>query len=315
LTRILDREIEVKQMRTASVIVFFAALILTLSAIGCAENDDSTEAPDVQVEDVPAATEDAVDAAVEEDIVLEKEVAVEEDLAPEDLGPPDEEAPTVSLDIEPLTALQNNAELPVEWSDNVGIAKAELLIDGEVACEIDVATKVADTSGQEPGQHELAVKVYDAAGNTAETESVAVMLAGPGEFLPFSDSFTIPIIPGWGGKQLKVFDFATEVKDEKGHVAMPSDMTKTVLYFKWEGSDPDSAWELGLDLGTGTCPHSGVLLAFSDHEGEEGFVELEYEDAGNALPTGKWFAHLRFTDGLDHKGETVTMILLWLALP
>jgi hypothetical protein len=86
-------------------------------------------------------------------------------------------------------------------------------------------------------------------------------------------------------------------------------------FFKWEGST-DSEWELGFDIGTGGCPHSGQLLAAADYVGANGMEMLGYADpAGKDLAPDTWFAHVRFTDGLEHKGESVTLHVLWLALP
>jgi len=263
----------------------------------------------------------AEDMTTGEDIPAEEDLAVEGDVSPveddvaavdEYTGPPDEEDPTVEWEPVPYSAFAGETTIDATWSDNVGVTSIVVLVDGESGGSVNPETKVMNTGHAASGLRELVLQVSDAAGNTVETTPVLAMLAGEGTFLEFTDSFQLPLIPGWGGHQQTVFDFATEVEDAKAHVQMPEGMTKVIAYMKWEN---ETEWDLGLDIGTGTCPHQGKKLAFQDLKAAEGYIALEYEDDGNDLPATTWFAHIRFTDGLEHKGESIIFNVLMLALP
>ncbi len=268
-------------------------------------------------EDVAAAeetTEAGDDVAPDEDLAeAPEDVATAEDAAEETAEPPvdDDENPEVTSELVAYAALQGIDTLPMTWTDNIGVAKVEVYVDGELACEADVETGEMDATAVEPGKHSLHVKVLDGAGNAVETEPVEVMMAGPGQFLPFADGFMMPIIPGWGSSQTTVFDFADSVEDAKGHVALPAGMTKVVAYLMW---DEEAEWELGYDVGLGACPDHGTKLASQDLKAAQGWIELPYED-GLELASTTWFAHIRFLDGLEHKGDSVIYHALFLALP
>lgn len=298
-------------MRTKVLGTLAALLLISLASMACDKGSDDEKSQDVAA-DTTAGDEDV---ASTDDQAGGEEDAVVEDLqaADEPQGPPDEELPEVTFSVEDYTALQGIDTIEATWTDNVGVATVEYYVDGELAGEVDLPTGELDTTAATPGKHELSLKVLDAAGNMVETDSAIVMLAGPGKFLPFTDTFTLEMVPGWGSYQQSVFDFVEEVEDAKGHIEMPDHMHKTICWMMWEN---EKSWDLGLDIGTGTCPHQGVKLAFDDFAGETGTMEVPYEDPdGASLQTGYWFAHVRFTDGLEHKGENITFHTLFWAGP
>jgi len=228
--------------------------------------------------------------------------------------PVDDEPPVADLSsIVPWSAIPATTILQGTWSDNVGIVKAEYLIDGVVAGEIDPVGKVLETSGQEPGDHDLAFKLYDAAGNVMQTEPVKVVLQGNGQFLKYTDVFLGESIPGWGMYEQSVPENATSVYDVKGHVTMPAGMGRALVYLKWDAA---TVWDLGFDIGTGNCPDSGQKLASDDLKAHSGVILIDYMDPKySKLKEGKWFAHIRFTDGASHKGETIGLNSLFLVAP
>lgn len=296
--------------------IYLVALTFLLAAgmsfVACDNSDDKSDdvkatadiaAGDVQ-EDVAAQTDAAVP---ESEIEPEEEVRVVE----EDLGPPDLEPPVSTFAVEPYTAFQGIADIEASWwSDDVGVTNVEVYVDEQLAGEIDLVTNQMDTTAQAPGKHQLFLKIYDGAGNMTQTDEVTVMLAGPGQFLPFEDGFEYDIVPGWKSHQQPVFDFSEEVEDTKGHVTVPAARKKAVCWAMW---DEDVAWDMGLDIGTGVCPHKGVKLASDDLKAKQGWMEVVYEDeAGADLSAEVWFAHLRYTDGLEHKGGKITYhVLFW----
>jgi hypothetical protein len=291
--------------------ILAAVLLLSLAGMACDKGSDSEKSEDVAAEDTAASDEDVTST---EDQVGAQDSAVEDlQAADEAEGPPDEELPEVTFGVQDYTALQGIDTIEATWTDNVGVDRVEYYVDGELAGEVDLLTDELDTSAATPGEHELSLKVFDAAGNMVESDTAIVMLAGPGKFLPFTDAFTLEMVPGWGSYQQSVFEFVEEVEDAKGHIEMPDHMQKTICWMMWEN---EKSWDLGLDIGTGTCPHQGVKLAFDDLAGETGTMEVPYEDPdGEALQTGFWFAHVRFTDGLEHKGEKLTFHSLFWAGP
>jgi len=299
-------------MKTNLFVVITMALSLALAGMACDKGSDDENSEDVTT-DVAAGDEDVVNQ--EDAVEAEEDLAEEEDLqaADEPQGPPDEENPECTFEVVEYTALQGIDTIEATWTDNIGVAKVEVYVDGELVSEVNLETDELDTTAATPGKHDLSLKVYDAAGNMVETETATVMLAGPGKFFAFEDTFTLEMVPGWGSYQQSVFDFVEEVEDAKGHIDMPDNMKKAACWMMWEN---EKSWDLGLDIGTGTCPHKGVKLAFDDLAGESGWMEVPYEDPdGASLETGYWFAHVRFTDGLEHKGEDIILHALFWAGP
>lgn len=257
--------------------------------------DDTVEAGDDTVEPGDDAVEPGDDTTLPGD-----------DTVPADPNPPE-----VSLTLTRYAAISGVIDLDCSWTDDVEVVKVEILIDGEAVGELDLGTRATfDTTVVEPGVHGLSLLASDAAGNTTETEAIHAIFAGNGEFLPIEDTWFDGVLPGWSGFSLAIPE-AGEVDHQKGHVTVPEDMGEVRGYLYWKSVDP---WEFTLDIGTGTCPHSGVLLATGQNKAPDWLLEVIYTDPAG-VPGGTWFAHLDPMDYVDHRGESIQLDVLMLTIP
>ncbi|MBN2800654.1 MAG: hypothetical protein JXX28_16040 [Deltaproteobacteria bacterium] len=73
----------------------------------------------------------------------------------------------------------------------------------------------------------------------------------------------------------------------------------------WE----DPAWGFDLDLGTGTCPHSGTTWLHVEGAGSPVVGEVIAADYEDGLATGPWFAHIALQPGDHAVGDTAEYTL------
>jgi len=224
---------------------------------------------------------------------------------------PDTTPPQVTLNVAPYTAVEGFYAVPATWSDDVGVVKVALMLDGQSAGDVEISTKIIDSTRLAPGLHKLSLQVTDGAGNVANSAEFPVVMVGQGKVLPYKDVWTATKTPGWSGFDLDVAADADSVEDVKAHVDVASGMSKAMVYFLWKGF---TAWTLGFDIGAGECPDNGTKLASKDVTGGEGVSEVAHTiDTG--LTVGQWFGHVRFPDGGNHKGEKLHVESLFLVLP
>lgn len=234
-----------------------------------------------------------------------------------DSADPDTAPPQVTLNVTAYSVVQGFYAVPATWSDDVGVVKATLVLDGEPAGDVEVTTKIIDVTTLAPGLHKMSLLVSDAAGNVAKSAELPVICAGQGKILAYKDAWTAApaaasTVPGWSGFDLTVpGDAEGALEDAKAHVDVPAGMKKATVYFRWKGA---TAWTLGFDMGTGECPDSGTKLASKDEAGAEGISEVTHSmDAG--LTAGQWFGHVRFPEGGNHKNEKLHVESLYLVVP
>jgi fibronectin type 3 domain-containing protein len=93
----------------------------------------------------------------------------------------DTTAPTVSITspTNGQTGLSGNVTIAANASDNVGIAKVEIYIDGALLASdtTNPYTAVWNASAASNGTHVITAKAYDTAGNTANSSSVSVTVS------------------------------------------------------------------------------------------------------------------------------------------
>ena len=278
------------------------AIALAAAACGSGNDDGSGTPADVTVEPGDDTVEPGDDTVEPRDDTVEPG----DDTVPADPNPPE-----VSLTLTRYAAISGIIDLDCSWSDDVEVVKVEVLIDGEPVGELDLDTRATfDTTVVPPGAHGLSLRASDAAGNTTETEAIHAIFAGKGEFLQFEDAWFDGILPGWAGFSL-VIPEAGEVDHQKGHVTVPDGTGEVRGYLYWKSQHD---WEFTLDIGTGTCPHSGVLLATEQHKAHEWLLEVIYTDPAGA-PGGAWFAHVDPMDYTDHGGESIQLDLIMLVVP
>jgi DUF971 family protein len=97
-------------------------------------------------------------------------------------GGPDTEDPTVSITTPPSGAtVSGNVTVTANASDNVGVTRTELLVDGTSVAQ-DTSAPYSftwSTTSTTNGSHQLVVRAFDAAGNSADSGAVTVTVANP----------------------------------------------------------------------------------------------------------------------------------------
>jgi len=288
----------------SNIIVAAVALVALAMAVGCGGSDES--GVDTIVAEDTTIAEDAV---IDDDTIeLEEDVLVQLDTV-EVL---DELAPVVGLMPVPYTAVQGDVQFALEIEDDSEIASIMVLLDGEEAGSLNLDDMSIDTSSWPWGVHQVAFVVADEFDNSTTTEEVPLMCAGPGLFLDYLDGWPEGDTPGWGYFLNFVPEGATSVYDSKAHVQVPNNAKQAVAFLRWS---EDVSWNLGFDIGTGSCPDSGTLLAANELDAADGVLEVSYEANGEIIPSGGWFAHVRYLDGTDHGGETLHLHSIFLLLP
>jgi len=291
-------------------------LVVSLVATGCETSGGSDEAdgagePGQDVVALPDAG-GGEDAAVPGDDVPvgEPDVPALPDIPVAPDVPALPPAPTAVLDLAPYAAIHGTFTFPATWTGEV--VAATLLVDGAEAGALDPADPTLDTTALAPGLHQVAVLVTDGAGQQAESAAVPALFAGNGDFLPIADVWAeSEDMPGWDTFEVSI-PASGSLYDEKGHVTMPAERRTAMAWLYWTC---ETSWNLGFDIGTGGCPHSGQLLAAAELDATEGPIEVTYAPETGTLPTGTWFAHVRFLGAAQHKEETLCLNVVFLALP
>jgi subtilisin family serine protease len=90
----------------------------------------------------------------------------------------DTQAPTISITSPTGGTVVGVVPVDVSYSDNVGVTRAELYVNGAKVATDDAAPFAFawDTAGQPDGSYSLVAKAYDAAGNVGSSASVGVTL-------------------------------------------------------------------------------------------------------------------------------------------
>ncbi|MBN1945592.1 MAG: hypothetical protein JW797_07935 [Bradymonadales bacterium] len=196
----------------------------------------------------------------------------------------DRTAPTVAFaDIGLPILFSDRQEIPVDASDEAGLAEVRLLVGGEVE---DVLTEspftfTFDTTGLEDGALDLAVEAEDKAGNSSGAELTGMVVNEGIEPEYLEDNIFTWTIPGnW-----RVVDFHRRL-----HFTMPSGITRVMAVIQWDRPE----WDLELAIGTGICPHQGVRYAYDEAFGGQLIVTHTAEELSlSEYPQGEtWFLHL-----------------------
>jgi len=230
----------------------------------------------------------------------------------QDAGPPDETPPVVVLgDYLPrYDVVVGLRSVEMLATDDVAVARAELLVDGAVVAEStqEPFTMDWDTSTAADGVRSVQVAAYDAAENRGESDVVPVFVVNTGEVVQFDET------PDLGTAFVQTdfevpANWTTQDIDLKWHWTMPAGITRTLAVMIFDAS---VGFEFNYSVGTGWCPHSGVKQAeLTESDGEI----LVDHDADAALAEGQWFVHVGSTNAADLKGQTASFKVRVVLLP
>jgi hypothetical protein len=91
--------------------------------------------------------------------------------------------------------------------------------------------------------------------------------------------------------------------DVKHHWNMPMNISGMRVNVSWTGA----SWDVELSIGTGDCPHSGMLM--NSTQGGSGELSMEFwTSEEDPLETSQWFCHLGLPDTSGHRGESINYV-------
>jgi len=216
----------------------------------------------------------------------------------------DLENPLVSMDnVVAYQGVFGAFGVEVTATDDVGIERVDLLVDGEVAAtsNADPFTISWDTTALADGTiAAIAARAVDLSGKIAETEPVTVVVVNNGYAIEFTDGFSGEVaIP-------EDYTGTTEV-DKKHHwIAEASGASRilSIVLFTVPEGQPD--WEFALEVGTGYCPDSGETLdAVAVDPVTTGPFVFDSQPTGGFPGGGQKFYHLRPGTPLEHLGHSI----------
>ncbi len=221
---------------------------------------------------------------------------------PIEQAPPDVTAPTVTAKPGRYDVVRGSQAIGVDASDDVGVTRVELSVDGtKVGESTEAPFAVAwDSTAAEDGIRALRFVAYDAAGNHAESAEVPVIVVNQGLTPVYDESKqavdgsiagAVKVPADWSGNE--------ELIDKKFHFAVPAGMTRLVGVLAW---DAESGFEIEFSTGTGFCPDSGVSKKKVVAKDGEALLELE---APKGLDEAGWFIHVGAKNAADKLGKSV----------
>jgi hypothetical protein len=189
--------------------------------------------------------------------------------------------PTVSITAPAAGAtVSGTVSVAVSASDNVGVARVDVLVDGTVAGSDTTApfAVAVDTTRLASGSHALTARAFDAAGNAATSVAVTVAVAnggGGGAHLETFSSATGPDSAGWtlGGWTLSTKD-ATGTAGSRSIAATAAPsfgaVTRTATWANLVlGAAPRLSYQRQLALSdaniTASASFSAIINDGSDH--------------------------------------------------
>ncbi len=192
----------------------------------------------------------------------------------------DNTAPEASLDIERMSMLEGQVDVPVTVTEE-NIAAARLMSgDTELASVTELDGDFPwDTTTATSGFHSLSLVVEDVAGRSVETSEVLILVVNNAHHLT-ADEFAYD--PGaWASPSGH-----TRVQAPMAITGLdPENIVRVITWLSWDDSD----WTLDYAMGQGFCPHRGI--AYMQEESNSGeiildiaWTELEtvFQNAGRA---------------------------------
>jgi len=232
----------------------------------------------------------------------------------------DNTAPVVSLDVDRFAMLEGTVELPVTLEE-ANVASFRLFSEhGDLMTAEDLSDSISwDTTGADSRAHRLSLEVTDAAGHTATTEAIPVVVINGGEEIDVVyDPSSWIIIP-------EPFDPTAEVHTRSTALMTDRPVGRIISWLTW---DATSDWLIEYTVGQGICPHRGVAyhgeenrdgeilidLAWTDIEADIQNQSLEfdtdYPEGGTCYPyngeittCGAFFGHIADMEPADHAGQ------------
>ena len=180
--------------------------------------------------------------------------------------------PQITTTLGRLSVLKGTVDVPVEITEaNVASVK---LFDAEAKTELASATEAVevlswDTTASEDGVVWIYLQITDAAGKTAATDGLPVVVVNNGEeatvqYIPLAEVYIPPNYADPG-----VESHTRVMTDSKPNIR------KVISWLTWDVSQD---WLLEYSLGQGFCPHNGIQYVAHESDSGEILIELARTD-------------------------------------
>ena len=208
---------------------------------------------------------------------------------------------TVALEgVTPYMGVRGVTKVTVSATDHVAITRLELLVNDVVAAEKTEKPFVFDwdTSRSNDGPINLAARATDGAGHQTSSEIVRVVIINDG----------VEVVDLEGGAMAAMaipadYD-GTQETHIKRHFTPLENYTRALCVGLWENPLGGTPWNIKAEMGTGTCPHSGVSFegfGLSD----TGAVEFDTLPTQGVVKDIRHFCHLGADNAAEHAGQQV----------
>ena len=199
----------------------------------------------------------------------------------------EERSPSVGIsNLIAYQGVDGTVSLQAEASHASGIAQVSLFVDGETIATLSVAPYVFewDTTAHDDGIAAITAQATSLDGSTGQTDDdIRVAIVNHGAVMELFEGPTGTLsVP-------EDFDGTQEVH-QKRHWTSENDYDRVIAVYRWKDEADQEPWSISLEMGVGTCPHSGQ--SFGDIKtGRGGVVEFDLVPDGG-LPAGQtYFLH------------------------
>jgi hypothetical protein len=218
----------------------------------------------------------------------------------------------VAWTVEPYFVVSGRTALTAEVTGASDMFRLEVVAGDTVITGMCPVTKMVDVSGIQPGIREVSLRVTDKTGLVAATPAVPLVFAGAGAVLPLAEGIEAGRWAGWGQRSDDGQHLEGKVPHVKAHAQVPAGTKRLLVLVFWD--EPEGR-RIGVDIGTGDCPHQGVRVGGAGGEGAKTMVPVLYEDPeGKDLAEGTWFVHVRVKDAAEH-AKPFTFHYQFIAIP
>jgi hypothetical protein len=204
----------------------------------------------------------------------------------------DNAAPIASLDLERLSVIDGEFAVPVTITEANLVSARLMSNDVELANITETAGEIPwDTTAVESRLYWVRLVVEDAAGRTAETETIPVVVANNGRRLTPVDEYQY--IPG---------TWVTSVEDTRVSAEMdipgtePENIVRVVSWVTWDAS---TAWTVEFSLGQGFCPHRGIMYVNEISDTGEIVLDMAWTEVDPELQAAAMALDTDHPDGAE----------------
>jgi hypothetical protein len=265
---------------------FGAVVAMLLATSGCSSDGTDVDAGEGEVD----ASASLPDAAGSEP----------------DAGPQDEKPVVKILSPRPGAGAQGSISIEVNATDDLGVKRIEIYAQGREQALAGQSSPskatvklTASVASLPDGLATVYARALDTSGQLTDSAPITLVVYNQGQEADLGGADGEMYVPA-------DYDPAQPVEiDTKHHWDNPDGIHSIVGVLDWQVPQGSEAWNLGLSVGIGECPHSGRQLS-QEPSATEGPIIVQAKLTKTAdIVSGLHFIHVRPIDPLNHKGQSL----------